>query len=70
MRYTVHLSPNHVESCETASEAAEIVVHDPVGGRYMVYDNQKQRYLTGAEIVLAYVAGRKRQAPLGFAANG
>jgi hypothetical protein len=69
MRYTVYLEPNYTQHCETAGEAAEVAVNDPEGGRYMVYDNWKQRFLTGAEVVWAYVNARKRRVPREVCAN-
>lgn len=60
MRYTVHLTLDIHESFDDLHDAALRAMDDPCGSRLMVHDNQEKRWVSGSELLLAYLNPRRR----------
>lgn len=61
MRYSVHLAGDHVEHFDSLPAAADCAIDDPEGSKLAVHDHQEQRWVSGAELLLAYVTPRKKR---------
>lgn len=61
MRYIVYTQNSSPQRFERLSEAAVAAVDDPDGSRMSVFDKTDNRWISGQEILMAYVFGRKRR---------
>jgi phosphomannomutase len=59
MRYIVYTESHTPQKFESIGEAAKAAVDDPDGSRMAVFDKQDNRWITGSEIIWAYVNSRK-----------
>lgn len=62
MRYIVYTCESEPKKYSMLKEAAIAAVDDPEGSRMSIYDSREKRWISGAEIILAYISGRKRNA--------
>lgn len=61
MRYIVYTQNNSPQRFEKLTEAAVAAIDDPDGSRMSVFDKEGNRWISGHEILVAYVFGRKRR---------